>query len=198
MDKHFAQRRRQDLIVAAALAAIAAVVPLFVKDVYVQNIMVLTLMYAALSQSWNILCGYCGQISLGHALYFGLGAYTTAILFTKFGVLPWFGMLGGGIISAGIAMGLGYLCFRLGGHYFSIATIVIAEAALLLIQNWDWAGAALGIDIPVRQDSWLMFQFTRSKLPYFYFALVLACIAWFVTWWLERFQMGLLVARGEG
>ena len=76
-----------------------ALVPLFVKDVYVQNIMVLTLMYAALSQSWNILGGYCGQISLGHALYFGLGAYTTAILFTKFGVLPWFGMLGGGLLG---------------------------------------------------------------------------------------------------
>ena len=94
MDTGFAQRRRRDLIVAGCLAAIAALVPLFVKDVYVQNIMVLTLMYAALSQSWNILSGYCGQISLGHALYFGLGAYTTALLFTKFGVLPWFGMLG--------------------------------------------------------------------------------------------------------
>ena len=98
MDTSFAQRRRRDLIIAVCLAAVAALVPLFVKDVYVQNIMVLTLMYAALSQSWNILGGYCGQISLGHALYFGLGAYTTAILFTKFGVLPWFGMLGGGII----------------------------------------------------------------------------------------------------
>ncbi len=90
MDTNFAQRRRRDLIVAACLAAIAALVPLFVKDVYVQNIMVLTLMYAALSQSWNILSGYCGQISLGHALYFGLGAYTTALLFTTFGVLSWF------------------------------------------------------------------------------------------------------------
>ena len=107
MDKNFAQRRGRELMGAAALAAIAALVPLFVKDVYVQNIMVLTLMYAALSQSWNILSGYCGQISLGHALYFGLGAYTTAILFTKFGVLPWFGMLGGGAISAVIAMALG-------------------------------------------------------------------------------------------
>ncbi len=172
MDTAFAQRRRRDLIVAVCLAAIAALVPLFVKDVYVQNIMVLTLMYAALSQSWNILGGYCGQISLGHALYFGLGAYTTAILFTKFGVLPWFGMLGGGLISAAIAMALGYPCFRLRGHYFVIATIVIAEIALLLFQNWDWAGAALGIDIPIRRDSWLTFQFTRSKLPYFYFALV--------------------------
>jgi branched-chain amino acid transport system permease protein len=190
MDTDFAKRRRRDLIVAGCLAVIAALVPLFVKDVYVQNIMVLTLMYAALSQSWNILSGYCGQISLGHALYFGLGAYTTAILFTKFGVLPWFGMLGGGLISAVIAMALGYPCFRLRGHYFVIATIVIAEIALLLFQNWDWAGAALGIDIPVRGDSWLKFQFTRSKLPYFYFALVLACIAWLVTWWLEDSKWG--------
>ena len=190
MDKAFIQRRRRDLVVAAFLAAIAAAVPLFVKDVYVQTLRVLTLRYAALSQSWNILAGSCGQISLGHALYFGLGAYTTAILFTKFGVLPWFGMLAGGLISALIAMALGYPCFRLGGHYFVIATIVIAEITLLLFQNWEWAGAALGIDIPVRRDSWLTFQFTRSKLPYFYFALALACVAWFVTWWLEDSQWG--------
>jgi branched-chain amino acid transport system permease protein len=190
MDKAFAQRRRRDLITAFALAAVAALVPLFVKDVTVQNIMVLTLMYAALSQSWNILGGYCGQISLGHALYFGLGAYTTTILFTKFGVLPWFGMLGGGLISALIALALGYPCFRLRGHYFVIATIVIAEIALLLFQNWDWAGAALGITVPVRHDSWLTFQFTRSKLPFYYFALVFAGVAWLVSWWLEDSKWG--------
>jgi branched-chain amino acid transport system permease protein len=190
MDNAFAKRRRRDLIIALALAVIAALVPLYVKDVTVQNIMVLTLMYAALSQSWNILGGYCGQISLGHALYFGLGAYTTTILFTKFGVLPWFGMLGGGLISALVALALGYPCFRLRGHYFVIATIVIAEIALLLFQNWNWAGAALGITVPVRGDSWLTFQFTRSKLPYFYFALVFACVAWLVTWWLEDSKWG--------
>ncbi|MGP9811738.1 branched-chain amino acid ABC transporter permease [Rhodopseudomonas sp. NSM] len=190
MDQAHAQRRRRDLIVAAVLACIAALVPLFVKDVYVQNIMVLTLMYAALSQAWNILGGYCGQISLGHALYFGLGAYTTALLFTKFGVLPWFGMLGGGLISAVIALALGYPTFRLRGHYFVIATIVIAEIGFLLFHNWDWAGAALGIDIPVRGDSWAKFQFTRSKLPYYYFALVFCCVAWLVTWWLENSKWG--------
>ncbi len=190
MDSSFASRRRRDLIVAAILAALAACMPLVIKDVYVQNILILTLMYAALSQAWNILSGYCGQISLGHALYFGLGAYTTALLFTKFGVLPWFGMVAGGLISAAIAMGLGYPCFRLKGHYFVIATIVIAEIALLLFLNWEWAGAALGIDIPVRRDSWLTFQFTRSKLPYFYFALAFACVAWFVTWWLEDSKWG--------
>jgi branched-chain amino acid transport system permease protein len=190
MDKSFTERRRRELLVAACLAVAAALVPLLVKNPNVQNIMILTLMFGALSQSWNILSGYCGQISLGHALYFGLGAYTTTLLFTKFGVPPWFGMLAGGVISAVIAMALGYPCFRLGGHYFAIATIVIAEIGLLLIQNWDWAGAALGIEMPVRGDSWLKFQFARSKLPYFYFALALACIAWFVTWWLEDSKWG--------
>lgn len=189
-DVTHAIRRRRDLIVAAVLVALAACVPLFVKDVYVQNIMVLTLMYAGLSQSWNILGGYCGQISLGHALYFGLGAYVTAILLTKFGVLPWFGMLAGGLISALIALALGYPTFRLGGHYFAIATIVIAEIAYLLFLNWDWAGAALGIDMMVREDSWLKFQFLRSKLPYFYFALFFALAAWLVTWWLENSKWG--------
>lgn len=190
MDKNFAARRRRDLIIAAVLAALAALAPLFIKDVYVQNILILTLMYAALSQSWNILSGYCGQISLGHALYFGIGAYTTELLFTKFGVLPWFGMLAGGLVAAIIAMVLGYPFFRLRGHYFVIATIVIAEIGLLLFQNWDWAGAAMGITIPVRGDSWLKFQFMRSKLPYFYFALLLCSLAWFVTWWLEDSKWG--------
>ena len=186
----FAQRRRRDLILAAIIAAGVAALPPFISNVYVQNILVLTLMYAALSQSWNILGGYCGQISLGHALYFGLGAYTTSLLFSKFGVLPWFGMAAGGMLAALIALALGYPCFRLRGHYFAIATIVIAETGYLLFLNWDWAGAALGIEIPVRGDSWLTFQFARSKLPYIYFALVLACATWLVTWFLEDSKWG--------
>ncbi len=185
-----APHRRRDLVLAGVLTALVATLPLLVGDVYWQNVMVLTLMYVALSQAWNILGGYCGQISLGHALYFGLGAYTTALLFTRFGVLPWFGMLCGGVVSAAIALALGSLCFRLRGHYFAIATIVIAEVGLLLFHNWDWAGAALGIDIPVRGDSWLTFQFTRSKLPFFYFALVLAVMTWLATWIMEESKWG--------
>jgi len=186
----FVQGRYRHVALAVLLAIIVALLPIVVKDVYVQNILILTLMYAALSQSWNILSGYCGQISLGHALYFGLGAYTTALLFTKLGVLPWFGGLAGGALSAIIALALGYPCFRLRGHYFVIATIVIAETAYLLVLNWEWAGAALGIDMPVRQDSWLTLQFARSKLPYFYFALVLAAVTWLVTWALEDSKWG--------
>ncbi len=186
----FAARRRRELAVAGCVALAVAVLPLFARNVYVQNILILTLLYAALSQSWNILSGYCGQISLGHALYFGLGAYVTFVLFTKFGVVPWLGMAAGGGIAALIALALGYPCFRLRGHYFTIATIVIAEMAYLLFLNWDWVGAALGIEIPIRRDSWLTFQFARNKLPYFYAALALACITWLVTWIIEDSRWG--------
>jgi branched-chain amino acid transport system permease protein len=182
--------RRANLVTAVCVAAAVACLPLVVKDVYIQNMLVLTLMYAALSQSWNILSGYCGQISLGHALYFGIGAYATLLLFTKFGVLPWFGMIAGGFVAALVAAAVGYPCFRLKGHYFVIATIVIAEAGLLLVLNWDYAGAAMGIEIPVRGDSWAKFQFARSKLPYFYFALALAFVAWLVTWKIEDSRWG--------
>ncbi|HEX8164464.1 MAG TPA: branched-chain amino acid ABC transporter permease [Beijerinckiaceae bacterium] len=185
-----ARRRRNQLLTAAVVAAAVACLPLLVTDVYVQNIIVLTLMYAALSQSWNILGGYCGQISLGHALYFGIGAYATMLLYTKLGVLPWVGMAAGGVLAALAALALGYPTFRLAGHYFTIATIVIAEAAYLLVQNWEWAGAALGIQLPFGPDSWTTFQFARNKLPYIYFALFLACLTWLVTWIIEDSKWG--------
>lgn len=183
-------RRRRELVAFAILLVAFAVLPLLVKDVYAQNVIVLTLMYAALSQSWNILGGYCGQISLGHALYFGIGAYTTSLLYTKFGVIPWAGMVVGGAIAAAVALALGYQLFRLAGHYFAIATIVIAEAGLLLVHNWDWAGAATGIQWPFVPDNWLTFQFGRDKLPYIYFALVLFAVTWVVTFIIEGSRWG--------
>ena len=136
----FGRRRRMQLVVALVIFVLAALSPLVVQNAYLRNVIVLTLMYAALSQAWNILGGYCGQISLGHALYFGVGAYATSKLYVGFNLLPWFGMLGGGLMAAALAVVLGYGCFRLKGHYFSIATIVIAEMGLLIVHNWNgWA-----------------------------------------------------------
>jgi branched-chain amino acid transport system permease protein len=190
MTGSFAAHRRRQLVIAAVVLAVMAALPFGIRDVYFQNILVLAVMYAALSQSWNILGGYCGQISLGHALYFGVGAYTSTILLTRYGITPWAGMLGGGGLSALIALALGWPCFRLRGHYFTIATIVIAEIGLLLFLNWDWAGAALGIQIPIARDNWYNFQFQRSKLPYYYFALGLAAVTWLVTFVIEDSKWG--------
>jgi branched-chain amino acid transport system permease protein len=186
----FETHRRNQLLIAALVLAVMAALPLGIKDVYFQNILVLTVMYAALSQAWNILGGYCGQISLGHALYFGIGAYTSTLLFTKFGISPWLGMAAGGLLSATIALIVGWPCFRLKGHYFTIATIVLAEIGLLLFLNWEWAGAASGIQMMFSKDSWADFSFLRSKLPYYYFALGLALVTWLVTWKIEDSKWG--------
>jgi branched-chain amino acid transport system permease protein len=190
VEASFVRGRRKQLAIFAGLAIVVACLPLVIRDVYTQNIIILTLLYAALSQSWNILGGYCGQISLGHALYFGIGAYTTTLLYTKFGVLPWFSMPVGGVIAAAVALALGYQLFRLAGHYFTIATIVIAEAALLLANNWDWAGAATGIQWPFAPDSWATLQFARNKLPYIYFALAFMAATWLTTFWIETSRWG--------
>jgi len=147
-------------------------------------------MYAALSQSWNILGGYCGQVSLGHALYFGVGAYVTSVLFVNYGVLPWGGMLAGGVIAALLAMALGWLCFGLKGHYFSIATLVIADIALLLVHNWDYVGGAMGIQWPIGPDRFATLQFARNKLPYFYCVLALFAVTWLITFFVEGSKWG--------
>lgn len=190
LDAADAPRRRQ-LIVAAILFGAVALIPSVLRDVYLLNVLVLTLLYAAASQSWNILGGYCGQISLGHALYFGVGAYTTSVLFTSFGILPWFGMVAGGMLAALIALALGWSCFRLQGHYFSIATLVIAEIGLTLVHNSDALGAAMGIQWPIGRDSWTTLQFARNKVPYVYCALALLAITWGATWALEGSRWGL-------
>jgi branched-chain amino acid transport system permease protein len=186
----FARRRHRELAVAAVAAVAVALLPLAIHDVYLQNILVLTLMYAALSQSWNILGGYCGQISLGHAIYFGIGAYMSTLLYTHAGLTPWFGMVIGGGVAALIALALGYPFFRLRGHYFTIATIVVAETGLLLVLNWDFAGGAQGIQIPYGPDSWAHLQFARDKLPYIYFALGFAVLTFIVTFAIEDSKWG--------
>jgi branched-chain amino acid transport system permease protein len=183
-------KRRTQLFVGAVVFIAVAVLPRFVTDVYTQNVLILTLMYAAVSQSWNILGGYCGQISLGHALYFGVGAYTASLLFVTYGINPWLGMVAGGVLSAVLAMALGWPCFRLKGHYYSIATIVIAEIGLVLVHNWDYLGGATGIQWPFNPDSWATLQFARDKIPYFYFALGLLIVVWLVTYVIEESRWG--------
>ena len=186
----FSRDRSRQLLLAGLLFALAALVPLVVHDAYVMNVLILTLMYAALSQSWNILGGYCGQISLGHGLYFGIGAYATSLLYVNFDVLPWGGFVVGGVLAALIALATGSLCFKLAGHYFTIATIVIAEIGLTLVHNWDYAGAAMGIQWPISPDSWATMQFARDKTPYYLFVLVLLGVTWLLTFALEGSRWG--------
>ncbi len=184
------QRRRRELLIGAVLLVALAVLPLGIHDVYSLNLIIITLLFAGLSQSWNILGGYCGQISLGHSLYFGIGAYVTALLFVGPHVPPPLGMIAGGVVAALLALLVGWPCFRLSGHYYAIATVVVQEIGYLLFLNWDWVGGASGITLPFRGQNWVNLQFRTAKLPYLYVALGFAAITWLVAWWIEGSRWG--------
>jgi branched-chain amino acid transport system permease protein len=184
------RRRRLELVVGAVVLAILAVLPLPIRDVYTQNLIILTILYAGLAQAWNILGGYCGQISLGHGLYFGIGAYVSTLLFVNAGISPIFGMFVGGAVGSLVALLVGWPCFRLSGHYYAIATVVVGEIGNLLFLNWDFVGAATGVYVPFHGQSWMDLQFRITKLPFHYIVLAYAAVAWIVAWVLEGSRWG--------
>jgi len=153
----------------AAVMLVLLTLPL-VLDKYALGIFVMIYFYAYLGQSWNVLTGYTGHISLGHALYLGAGAYASTYL-AQFGISPWIGMLLGGLIAAAISLFLGYLGFRFGvrGVYFVILTIAFAEITRLIVSHVEALGSFSGIFLDFN-PSFINFQF-RGNLPYYYISL---------------------------
>lgn len=190
MDNAISRRRRRELIIGGLLLAFLVVLPLPIHDVYTRNLIIITLMYAGLAQSWNILGGYCGQISLGHSLYFGIGCYVSTLMFVNGHIPPPVGMLAGGLAAGSMALLVGWPCFRLSGHYYAIATVVMQEIFYLLALNWDWIGGASGVYVPFRGESWLNLQFRTDKLPYLYVMLGFVTVTWLVAWWIEGSRFG--------
>jgi branched-chain amino acid transport system permease protein len=169
---------RSVLLVLAALA----LVPLVVESNIVLNFMKVALMLALAGTGWNLLGGYGGQFSFGHAVFFGTGAYTSTLLLqqTWLGVWssPWVGMALGALLAALLSQIIGYPVFRLRGHYFAIATIAVGEIVQTIVINWDAVGGARGLFVPIkRPDSLVNFQFHESKQTYYYIALALLVLA---------------------
>jgi len=137
--------------------------PLAVELPYPQHVMILIFLYAMMGLAWNIIGGYAGQVSLGDATYFGIGAYTTAILLRELNLSPWVGMALGALNAVVVSLVLGYPCFRVRGHYFAIATIALNEIVATIFTNWDFVGGAVGIYVPILPESFVNLQFHRSK-----------------------------------
>ncbi len=172
------------------IIAVLAVLPLIFKSDSFHNIMVLLLIYATLGEAWNIITGFAGQISFGHAAFFGIGAYTSSVLFYRFDISPWVGMVLGGIFAAVVALIISYPTFRLKGSYFAIATLAVAEIIKQLFVSWKFVEGATGISLPIVADSWLCMEFHTTKLPYIYIALGLFAIVIFVCNYIENSKTG--------
>jgi branched-chain amino acid transport system permease protein len=170
--------------------ALLIIFPFFFTNPFPRHLMIMIMMYAAMGIGWNIIGGYTGQVSFGNAAFFGVGAYTSAVLLTKFGVSPWAGMLAGCGFSVILAIIVGYPCFRLGGHYFAIATIAIGEIMLGLFMVWDFVGAAVGVYLPILPESLRNFEFHKTKAPYYYIMLAFFLFALAVSYFVEHSRLG--------
>jgi len=176
---------------AALLLLAVLTFPLVFTRPFPRHIMIMIFLYGALATAWNILAGYCGQISLGHAVYFGIGAYTSTFLVREAALTPWLGMLAGAALAVVVSQAIGYPVFRLRGHYFAIATIGFGEIVQTIALNWDRIGGARGLFVPIkRPDSLLNFQFHETKAVYYYIALGLLALALGATRWIERSRRG--------
>jgi branched-chain amino acid transport system permease protein len=188
---------RHAILIAIGIAILIAL-PMVIKSSFAIDIFVRILLFAFIGTAWNLMGGYAKQLSLGHAAYFGLGAYTSTILEINYDVSPWIGMVVGGIVAMLASLPIGWLCFRLRGPYFTIATIATAQALMLIFLKFrDFAWGAEGTTIPNLGTAPLMMQF-ENKSSYYYVVLGLLLLSLLVTWLIERSWIGYyLVAIGE-
>jgi len=179
-------RWRLDLLprnaVPLAVLLVAFLIAPWIVDDYLLTVLILALYYAFTGQAWNIMMGFAGQLSLGHALYVGLGSYVAATLFTRFGIGPWLGLLAAIPVAAACGAIVGYLAFRFGvaGVYFAILTIAFAEFARIGFDHLDYVNASSGLFLPVKQyahnDPWLL----RGDPTMFYYVILAATVVAFV------------------
>lgn len=181
--------KRFYILLAGILAAFGAA-PFFVSDVHFQHLLIMLLLYATLSQAWNLIGGYAGQVSFGHAVFFGIGAYAAMAPLNQWGLTPWVGMAVGALISIAVALIVGVPVFRLKGHYFAISTFAVAEVVKELFSNWKWVDGPIGLDAPVLEEGFYHFMFYKTKLPYLYITLAFFLVVMVVTFRMQRSRMG--------
>jgi branched-chain amino acid transport system permease protein len=177
------------LIWPAVLSALVIAYPLVLSTPFQQRLGALVLLYAIAASAWNIVGGYAGQVSVGHVVFFGCGAYAAMGAYTHFGLSPLVGLPAGIVLAVVIAAVIGVPTLRLSGHYFSMATIAVAELVRLVVTNTSYLGAAVGLSGPTVPRNVFDLSFV-SALPYYYLFLVVLGLTLLVTWWVAESRMG--------
>jgi len=179
------------IFLIGSLIILLFALPLFGLNSFYLHLLIMIFMHAVMAQSWNVIAGFSGQISLGHGAFFGIGAYATSFFYIEYGISPWISMPVGILISGIFAILIGIPMLRLSGHYFAIATLLIGISFQVVFQRWDLVGAASGLWVPMTSgDSWTALQFHKSKVPYYYIFLIFFIITFYLVWLLSRSKLG--------
>jgi branched-chain amino acid transport system permease protein len=177
---------------AVLLFGVAALVPIVVRDAFFLDSLVLILLWGALSAAWNVAGGYAGQVSIGHASFFGIGAYSAALMVTRFDRNPWLGILLGVALSLVAGLVIGFLSNRLKGPYFALSTIAFSQVLLIAVSRWrGFTAGAEGIPVPFRPG---FATLGLSHVAWVYMALAVAVAYYLVEVYLERSRLGLQLA----
>ena len=174
------------------LAAILAALPFMVGN-YALSVATLILYFAYTGQAWNVMMGFAGQLSLGHALYVGVGAYTAGALFFHYGIGPWVGLWLAILLCVALGLLIGFLAFRfaISGVYFALLTIAFAEFTRIGFDHLDWTGGPGGMFLRVAQrDTWDLANFRGPPLMYYYAMLALTAGAFLACFLLLRSKAG--------
>jgi len=172
--------------------ALLALLPVagIVSKGFLSHVLIMILLNASMAQAWNLIGGYAGQVSFGHSVFFGIGAYGAAYAVTVMKTTPWPGVLAGALLAAVVAVLIGFPTFKLKGHYFAIATFAIVEVFNRLFMIWEDVGGAVGLDYPILKDGWKNFSWSRDKTGYFYGALLLFALIFSLVRRLEQNRFG--------
>jgi branched-chain amino acid transport system permease protein len=170
--------------VAGLIVAGMCVLPLGL-GIYPQHVLIVSLFYVMMASSWNLLAGYTGQVSFGHAAMAGIGAYTSGILAVKAGIDPWIGVCAGTAIAALLGLGLGALCLKMGGIYLSLTTLAFSQILHIVIVNeYDVTRGTMGLQVPG-----LMAEY--SKITYYYIMLASAVLMLAILYRMIHSNLGL-------
>ncbi|MBI4587934.1 MAG: branched-chain amino acid ABC transporter permease [Candidatus Rokubacteria bacterium] len=174
---------------ALVVFGLAALAPFFVRDAFLLDSLILILIWGTLSAAWNVAGGYAGQVSLGHSAFFGIGAYSAALLATRWDLSPWLGLMVGALLSTGAGLIIGYLSNRLRGPYFVLATIALSQVLLIVASRWrGFTEGSEGIPVPFRPGFWTLGF--ADKATWVYIGLGAALVLYLIQRHLEGSRTG--------
>lgn len=172
----------KNILMTIAFALVAVVLPLVIKAPYQQHILILVLIWATIGTAWNLLSGYAGQVSFGHAAFFGVGAYSAGILTLHYSLSPWLGLILGPVMAMLVALPIGAIAFRLRGPYFALATLALGEIfRLVFLNTTNYTNGAKGI---------LIMPAITSKVFYYYAGLGMLAVTLLVTYMIVHSKIG--------
>src|SRR5689334_5585868 len=177
------------MVAGAVIIVGALLVPLVVGS-HALTVMIVALHMAYLALCWNIAAGYAGQFSLGHSVFFGIGAYASTLLYVKLGLTPWIGMFAGALLAglAGTALAVIVFRYNVRGIFFALVTLGALEVARGLADNWDFIKGPVGILLTMKDDPANFFFLRRT--PYYYVALVMVVVLVLITRGVARSRLG--------